>query len=188
MLRAMMMVVPFSARPAVRDPRPKNAKPVKGGYYEVTIDPVRARYVRLVALSEVNGRGWASISELQVIDKDGGNLPRGGWSATASNSETKANYDTSPKCIIDGDPITCLQPFDQANPPGIVGALDHARGDEDGRRRAVTLQHGQGMGEVVAIAIVEGQGGETLGGRIVQPLEGGIRRDDADLTGAEMFE
>ncbi|MFP6668207.1 MAG: PQQ-binding-like beta-propeller repeat protein [Pirellulales bacterium] len=84
----------------------KNAEYIKGGYYEVIINPVRARYVRLVALSEINGRGWASISELQVVDAKGDNLPRDGWSATASNSETKARYDTSPRCVIDNDPVT----------------------------------------------------------------------------------
>lgn len=84
----------------------KNANYIKGGYYEVIIKPARARYVRLVALSEINGRGWASISELQVVDGSGNNFPRDNWSATASNSETKARYDTSPKCVIDGDPVT----------------------------------------------------------------------------------
>jgi outer membrane protein assembly factor BamB len=84
----------------------KNAKEIKGGYLEVRIKPILAQYVRLVALSEVNGRSWASISELQVIDSDGNNLPRRKWSATADNSETKANYDTSPRAAIDGDPVT----------------------------------------------------------------------------------
>lgn len=84
----------------------RNAKIVKGGYYEVTFESKAARFVKLVALSEVNGRGWASISELQVMDAGGSNYPRKGWAATASNSETKARYNTAPQCVIDDDPVT----------------------------------------------------------------------------------
>ena len=84
----------------------RNAKPVAGGYYEVAINPVKARYVRLTTLSDIGGRGWASIAELQVGGEDGKNLPRQGWSATASNSETTKSYDTSPRCVIDDDPVS----------------------------------------------------------------------------------
>ncbi len=84
----------------------RNAKPVAGGYYEVAINPVKARYLRLTTLSDIGGRGWASIAELQVGGEDGNNLPRQGWSATASNSETTKSYDTSPRCVIDDDPVS----------------------------------------------------------------------------------
>ena len=84
----------------------RNAKPIAGGYYEVKINPVNARFVRFTALSEINGRGWASIAELQLAGEDGENLPREDWAATASNSETKAQYDTGPQCVIDDDPVT----------------------------------------------------------------------------------
>ena len=84
----------------------RNAKPVAGGYYEVAINPVKARYLRLTTLSDIGGRGWASIAELQVGGEDGNNLPRQGWSATASNSETTKSYDTSPQCVIDDDPVS----------------------------------------------------------------------------------
>lgn len=84
----------------------RNAKPVAGGYYEVAITPVKTRYLRFTALSDIGGRGWASIAELQVGGENGDNLPRQGWSATASNSETKARYDTRPQCVIDDDPVT----------------------------------------------------------------------------------
>ena len=84
----------------------RNAELIDGDYYEVTVKPVKTRYVRLTSLAEINGREWASISELQVAGADGQNLPREGWSATASNSETQAEYDTGPRCVIDGDPVT----------------------------------------------------------------------------------
>lgn len=84
----------------------RNAELIDGDYYEVTVEPVKTRYVRLTSLAEINGREWASISELQIAGKDGRNLPREGWSATASNSETAARYDTRPQCVLDGDPVT----------------------------------------------------------------------------------
>ena len=84
----------------------RNAELIDGDYYEVAVKPVKARYLRLTSLAEINGREWASISELQVAGEDGQNLPREGWAATASNSETQAKYDTSARCVIDGDPVT----------------------------------------------------------------------------------
>jgi len=49
-------------RPAARATLKKSKKP-----QEVTCKPVEGRYVRLVALSEVGGGPWASISELGII-------------------------------------------------------------------------------------------------------------------------
>ncbi|NOX56397.1 MAG: discoidin domain-containing protein [Planctomycetes bacterium] len=37
---------------------------------KVTCEPVRGRYVLVRALSEVNGRPWASIAELGVIGRE----------------------------------------------------------------------------------------------------------------------
>jgi PKD repeat protein len=49
-------------------------KPVAAGFFDdtpleqqVDFDQITARYVRLVALSEVNGNPWASVAELNVI-------------------------------------------------------------------------------------------------------------------------
>jgi YVTN family beta-propeller protein len=46
------------------------------------------RYVRLVALSEINGNPWASANELNVLDATGATLSRTGWVATANSQET----------------------------------------------------------------------------------------------------
>jgi len=47
-----------------------------------------ARYVRLEALSEVNGNPWTSMAEFNVTDAAGAALPRTGWVATADSQET----------------------------------------------------------------------------------------------------
>jgi hypothetical protein len=49
-------------KPAVQATLRKSKEP-----QEVACDPVAGRYVRLVALSEVNGQPWASVSELGIL-------------------------------------------------------------------------------------------------------------------------
>ena len=97
----------------------KNAKAVEGGYYEVVIAPVAARYVRLVALSEINGRGWTSIAELQVIGADGKNLPRDRWKVhKVDGYEKNARMGAAPRNAIDNDPVTWWHtPWKDGIPP-----------------------------------------------------------------------
>ena len=58
----------------------------------VTVEAVSgalsARYVRLTALSEVNGNPWASAAEVNILGANGQPLSRTGWVATASSQET----------------------------------------------------------------------------------------------------
>lgn len=60
------------------------------------------RYVRLEAVSEINGSPWTSMAEFNVLDGSGTVIPRTGWSATADSSETAAEIAT-PEKAIDGD-------------------------------------------------------------------------------------
>uniref|UniRef100_UPI0017B24B5A DUF4082 domain-containing protein n=1 Tax=Methylibium sp. TaxID=2067992 RepID=UPI0017B24B5A len=46
------------------------------------------QYVRLEALSEVNGRPWAEITEFNLLDGAGAVMNRSGWTASADSAET----------------------------------------------------------------------------------------------------
>ncbi|MCP4849932.1 MAG: PQQ-binding-like beta-propeller repeat protein [Verrucomicrobiaceae bacterium] len=87
--------------------RASNGKLIENGYYEVSFKPVSARFFRLVMLSEVNGRGWSSVAELHVADKDGKNLDRSNWTVHFTDSfEPNTTYDTRPERSIDGNRTT----------------------------------------------------------------------------------
>ncbi|MBL8206393.1 MAG: NPCBM/NEW2 domain-containing protein [Blastocatellia bacterium] len=47
------------------------------------------RYVKLEALSEVNGNAWASAAEVNILDGNGNVLNRTGWTATTNSEETQ---------------------------------------------------------------------------------------------------
>ena len=48
---------------------------------------VAARFVRLTALSEVDGNPWTSMTEFNVLGPAGGVLPRAGWKVTVDSEE-----------------------------------------------------------------------------------------------------
>jgi outer membrane protein assembly factor BamB len=84
-----------------------NGKVRPDGYYEVKVKPIEGRFIRLVALSEVNGGGWTSISELQVIGPDNENVRRDKWRTHFVDSfESKARMKATPECAFDNDPVT----------------------------------------------------------------------------------
>ena len=76
------------------------------GYYEVRCEPSKARYVKLVSLSEINGRGWASCAELQLIGADGKDLVRDGWKAQTDSFEPNHGAGTGAHNAIDGNHST----------------------------------------------------------------------------------
>ena len=47
------------------------------------------RYVKLEALSEVNGDSWTTAAEFNVLDANGNALNRSGWTITADSQETQ---------------------------------------------------------------------------------------------------
>lgn len=68
-------------------------------------DPRATRFVRLEALSEVNGNPWSSAAEIELLGADGRSLPRVGWSARADSAET-AGENGAAANVLDGNPAT----------------------------------------------------------------------------------
>lgn len=68
-------------------------------------DGIAVRYVRLTALSEINGKPWASAAEINVLGIDGLPLDRASWTATASSEEI-ASENGAASNVLDGDTNT----------------------------------------------------------------------------------
>lgn len=79
------------------DHRPTRDQALQGRAYALTHDSVRARYLKLVATSSVDGKSDASIAELHLADAKGKLLPRDGWRVQAASSSTNGGH------VIDGD-------------------------------------------------------------------------------------
>lgn len=87
------------------------------------------RFVKLEALSEVEGRPWAAIAELNLLDATGAVLSRAGWSAAADS----AGSADGPGNAIDGN----------------AGSLWHTRWSDDAPPYPHLLVIDMGRGAVV---------------------------------------
>jgi len=63
------------------------------------------QYVKLEALSEINGNPWSAIAEFNLLDGSGAVIPRTGWIVSADSWETQTT-DNSPPRAIDGSANT----------------------------------------------------------------------------------
>ncbi len=72
-----------------------------------------ARYVRLEALTEVNGNPWTTMAEFNLLDANGAVVPRAGWLVSADSAETDAPATNA----IDGLGTIWHTQWRTANPP-----------------------------------------------------------------------
>ena len=63
------------------------------------------RFVRLEAISEINGNPWTSMAEFNLIDASSVNIPRTGWVVSADSVETRSENGAATRAV-DGDPNT----------------------------------------------------------------------------------
>ena len=73
--------------------------------FQTTPSP-EARYVRLTALSEVNGNAWTSVGEFSVLDGDGSVIPVSELSIHDFDSEELVDEFSPVVRVIDGNPGT----------------------------------------------------------------------------------
>ncbi len=64
------------------------------------------QYVRFVADSEINGKPWTSMAELNVLDTNGNSLSQASWSVVSFDSEETVGEDGRAVNAIDGNPQT----------------------------------------------------------------------------------
>ncbi len=80
-------------------------------------DPGVTRYVKLEALSEVNGNPWASAAEINLFDSTGRTLSRGAWQITADSQELSGENGAAANAL-DGLPGTIWHTqWTGGNPP-----------------------------------------------------------------------
>ncbi len=84
---------------------PSGATEAAGGYLAVATATVRGRYVRLVALSEVNNHDYTTIADLQVLGGDGEPLARDRWRVHFVDSCANSGFE-DPENAIDEDLVT----------------------------------------------------------------------------------
>jgi hypothetical protein len=93
----------------------------------VTFAPKTGRYVRLRALSEVGGRAWTSVAELNVLVAP--RLPRTAMTVRSADSEETVGQNGRAANVLDGNSATVwhTQWQDAAPPPPHEIQLDLAR-------------------------------------------------------------
>ncbi|MYT19727.1 arabinogalactan endo-1,4-beta-galactosidase, partial [Streptomyces sp. SID7760] len=142
--------------------------------------PQGARFVRLTALTEAGGRGpWTSAAEINLLGDPGTpaatvDLPRTGWTATASDEETAGENGRAAN-VLDGDANTLWH----SRWSGTPAPLPHSITIDMHRTTAVSalVYHprlGGGNGRAGAYTIAT----STDGTAFAAPVAAGTWRDD----------
>lgn len=114
--------------------------------------PVDARQVCLESLSAFDGKPYAAVAELDVLDADGKSLPRTFWTIAYADSEEHAKEDGSADNAIDGQAASFWHTlWSGPNPPG----HPHALVIDLGRTTRIT-----------GVRYLPRPGSKTVGGRI----------------------
>ncbi|WMX44015.1 discoidin domain-containing protein [Streptomyces roseicoloratus] len=142
--------------------------------------PQGARFVRLTALTEAGNRGpWSSAAELNLLGDPGTpaatvDLPRTGWTATASDEET-AKENGRAANVLDGEAGTIWH----SRWSGTAAPLPHSITVDMHRTAAVSAlvyqpRTGNTHGRVGAYTVTTSTDGTTFGA----PVSSGTWRDD----------
>ncbi|MFD7978321.1 discoidin domain-containing protein [Streptomyces sp. NPDC059071] len=142
--------------------------------------PQGARFVRLTALTEAGNRGpWSSAAELNLLGDPGTpaatvDLPRAGWTATASDEETVKENGRAAN-VLDGDAATLWH----SRWSGTPAPLPHSITVDMHRTATVSAlvyqpRTGSPNGRVGAYTVTTSTDGTTFGA----PVSSGTWRDD----------
>ncbi|WP_327350641.1 discoidin domain-containing protein [Streptomyces sp. NBC_01304] len=148
--------------------------------------PKGARFIRLTAVTEAGNRGpWSSAAEINLLGDPGApasvvDLPREGWTATASDQET-TSADNRAALALDGDADTMWH----SKWSGTPTALPHHITIDMQTNRAVSALSYQprrsgANGRIGAYSITTSTDGTTFGA----PVAGGTWKDDDTVKGA----
>ncbi|MFI5801233.1 discoidin domain-containing protein [Streptomyces sp. NPDC051561] len=149
--------------------------------------PKGTRYVRLTALTEAGGRGpWSSAGEINLLGDPGTtagvvDLPRDGWTAAASDSESAAG-DHSPAKVLDGSSDTIWH--SRWTPAPAAALPHHLTLDMKSARPVSALSYEPRRtgpnGRVGAYTVTTSTDGTTFGA----PVASGVWKDDDTVKGA----
>ncbi|MEU3922781.1 discoidin domain-containing protein [Streptomyces sp. NPDC029004] len=146
-----------------------------------------ARFVRLTATTEAGGRGpWSSAGEINLLGDPGSpasvvDLPRAGWTATASDEETAAE-DNRAQLVLDGSADTIWHSKWSGNPSPLPHSITI-----DMHRTAVVSglayqprPSNSANGRIGAYSVTTSTDGTTFGA----PVATGTWKDDDSVKGA----
>ncbi len=74
------------------------------------------RYVKLEALSEVNGNPWTSAAEINILDANGNAINRAGWTVTTDSQETQGENGAATNAIDGSNTTIWHTQWQTANP------------------------------------------------------------------------